>query len=366
MQEKGIISTNQFVWILFVIITSMTSIQVPGLLIMIAGRDAWLSIIGGWFLDMLLAIVYGYMGIRFAGQNFVQYSITILGKYIGRIVGILFPLFFLLVSAVLIQGLSQLINTVFLPKTPLNIIIISAFLIIGYGARKGIEVIVRVAELLGPVYLFSIIILIFLLIPVSDINHLKPQFDKGIYPFLVGSPFMLTFYGICIMMAMLIPLCNKPENGFIAKFYSVSLGAFFAGAVVVFSVAVFGFEQIKFSYAPGLMLTRMINVADFIERFEVLWMMIVIGGGILASANLIWASSSGIAQIAGIKDYKPLVYPIILISLILSITSFKNNIEQLDFVHYVFPVIAAFIEAGLEIFLLIMALILKRRTQKAS
>jgi len=42
--------------------------------------NAMVSLLLAWFLDVLLAIVYAYMGIRFPGQNMVQYSITILGK----------------------------------------------------------------------------------------------------------------------------------------------------------------------------------------------------------------------------------------------------------------------------------------------
>lgn len=365
MQEKGIISTNQFVWMLFIIITPFTVLQAPSILITLAGRDSWLSVIGGWVMDVLLAIVYAYMGIRFSGQNFVQYSITILGKYLGRIVGILFPLFFLLVSIILMRSLAQLINTAFLPKTPLELILVTGSLIIGYTARKGIEVMGRVAEILGPVYFFSIILLGLFLIPDAKIDHLEPQFENGVYPFLVGSPFVLTFFGICIMMAMFIPLCNKPENGFLAKFIAVSIGAITLGIVVIFSIAVFDVEIDKNMISPSLMLSDMANIGTFIERIEVIWMMIAIGAGIMASTYLIWASSLGISQIVGMNTYKPLVYPLVLISLILNLTTFSSNIEQRNFINYTLPIIGIFVEVGLEIFLFITALVLKKHSKKA-
>lgn len=365
MQEKGIISTNQFVWMLFILITSVSAIQIPGMLIMQAGRDAWLSVIGGWFLDVLLALVYAYMGIRFPGQNFVQYSITILGKYVGRIVGILFPLFFLLVCTLLMRGLSQLINAFFLPSTPFEVIMISGFIVVGYAARKGIEVIARVTEVLGPLYILSTVIVVLLVSPYVEMDRLKPQFDHGVYPFLIGSPFILTFFGICIIMAMFIPLCNRPENGFLAKFIAVSLGALFVGTIVILSVAVFGYEQAQNMYAPGLELTRMINIGRFLERLEIIWMMIATGAGVIASANLLWAFSLGISQIVGLRTYKPLVYPAALIALILGLTSFDSNMEQMSFVQYTFPVFAVFVEAGLEIFLFIVALVLNKRGNPA-
>lgn len=60
MHEKGIISTNQCIWLLFCLITSFTTIHIPRLIILQAGRDAWLSVILAWFLDVLLAMVYAY------------------------------------------------------------------------------------------------------------------------------------------------------------------------------------------------------------------------------------------------------------------------------------------------------------------
>jgi len=364
MQEKGIINTNQFVWMLFIIITSFTAIQVPALLITQAGRDAWLAVIGGWILDVSLAVVYAYMGLRFPGQNFVQYSITILGKTAGRIVGILFPIFFLLACMFSIHGFSQLVNSYFFPTTSIMAIMIPGLFVAGYAARQGIEVIGRVTEVLGPLYLLSIVAIGLLVSPSAEFDRLKPQFDDGVYPFLIGSPLLLTFYGICIMMAMFIPLCNRPENGFLAKFIAVSLGAVFVTIIVVLSVAVFGYEQAANIHAPGLELSRMISYGNYLDRLEIIWMLLVTGAGIIASANLLWAFSLGMSQILELSTYKPLIYPAALLTGMLALTSFNSNMEQIRFAEYTFPIFAAFVEAGLEIFLFVAALVLNKRGQQ--
>jgi spore germination protein KB len=256
MPEKGIINTRQFIWLLFIIITAFMSMQLPSMLIMQAGRDAWLSVLGAWFLDVMLALVYTYMGIRFPGENFVQYSITILGNYLGKMVGILFPLFFLLVSVLVLQGSCQLVNSVFLPRTPLNVILLSSYLVSALVARKGIEVIARMTEILGPLFLISIVTLGFLVLPSFHIARLKPQFDGGVAPFLTGMPLMLTSFGVCIIMAMYIPLCNRPENGFLAKFSAVSMGASVVGLVTVLSVGIFGIEDAQYMNSLGLQILR--------------------------------------------------------------------------------------------------------------
>jgi len=361
MSEKGIINTKQFVWLLFIMITAISTMQIPGMLIMQAGRDAWLSIFGAWFLDVMLALVYAYMGIRFPGENFVQYSITILGKYLGRMVGILFSLFFLLACTLVLRGIAQVVDVVFLPRTPLNVILISAFLVSAFIARKGIEVIARTTEILGPLYFLSIVTLSFLVLPSFHVARLKPQFDEGVAPFLIGIPLMLTSFGICIIMAMYIPLCNRPENGFLAKFNAVSMGALVVSLVTALSVGIFGIEDAQSMISPGLQLAKMINFSNYIERVEMVWLLVLVGSGIVASSSLLWAFGLGLAQTAGLKTYQPLIYPGALISLVLCIVSFPSNLQQTNFYHYTFPIVAAFIETGLELFLFAAALILHKR-----
>ncbi|BAH05339.1 GerAB/ArcD/ProY family transporter [Clostridium kluyveri] len=361
MHEKEVISTNQYIWLLFCIITSFTGLQVLRLLIFQARRDAWLAVILAWFLDVLLAVVYAYMGIRFPGQNMVQYSMTILGKKLGRIVGILFPIFFLLVSAILQRGLSMILSVVFFPKTSELIFLITSYIVIGYAVLKGIEVIGRVCEVLGPVYLFSSIVLFLFVIPDIKIDRLKPQFDVGLYPTLTGVPLILSFIGICFIMGMYIPLCNHPENGFIGKFTAVSMGAFIIIIFIISTIGIFSYPQAKNMLNASLELTRFIHIGEFFERVEAIWLMISIGAAIIASSNMIWAFSLGISQIIGLSTYKPLVFPAVLLSFVISTTSFKNILDLATFDFYSYPFVAIFIETVLEMFLFFMALILKKR-----
>ncbi|SDY04715.1 spore germination protein (amino acid permease) [Evansella caseinilytica] len=361
MLEKGIISTRQFVLMLFIIITSFTALHVPGLLIMHAGGDAWLAVIGGWFLDVLLAIIYAYLGVRFPKENFVQYSMTILGKYAGRAVGILFPVFFLIVCSLLQRGLTHLIKFAFLPETPFAAILIGGAVIIGFGARKGIEVIARVCEIIGPIYLISIIFVVLMVMPMGEMENLQPQLVEGFQSIFTGAFMILTFFGICIMMAMFIPINNRVEDGFLAKFVAVSMGGFFVLSTVVLAVYVFGYDNIKNIVVPGLSLTRMIRIGEFIERLEIIWMMIAVGAGIMASAMMIWAFSLGTAQILSMQTFKPLIWPAVLLSSVLALTSFDNHMEHVYFLHYAYPIFAALVETGLIVLLFVMALILKKR-----
>lgn len=357
MKQKGIISTNQFVWMLFSIIACFATLHVPALLIFQSGRDAFLCVGIAWFLDITLAVVYAYMGLRFPGQSTVQQSITVFGKYIGRVIGSMFPLFYLMIGSVLMRSLSGLISNFFLPKTPIIVILGSIYILIAYGIKKGIETIARTCEVLGPLYLLSLITMFGLLIPEVKVHRLLPILAQGSYPLLSGTPFILSYLAVCIIMGMYIPICNKPENGFLAKFIASALGALMIGLLICFSVGIFGAERAGSMVNTGIQLARIVSIGTFFERLEIVWFVLSIAAGIMTSTNLIWAFSVGVSQIAELGTYKPLVYPCVLIAFIFSMTSFQNTVELLDFVFYSYMFIAILIQTGLELLLFTAALI---------
>lgn len=365
MSNKEMISSNQYTWIIFSIITSFTALQIPGILISLAGHDGWLSVLLAWLLDILVAILYAYMAVRFPGENYVQYSETILGRYIGKIAGMIFPLFFMLVAVLLMRSLAEMISSAFLPNTPVALILATGYIIMGYGVRKGIETIAKASEILGPIYLISMVLLIFMILPDVKIERLKPQLVEGYLPFIMGGVFILNFFGICAIMGMYIPIINKQKHGFIAKFIAVTMASPIICLIVAFSTGVFGDQAAQNMVNPGLALASYISIGRIFARVEIIWMMIAIAAGIVTSANLIWTFCQGVAHSVKLSTYKPLVYPAVLLAFVLGITSFEGYVDLNNFIFLTFPFIAVFVEAILELFLLVMAIILKKRGKVA-
>lgn len=361
MSKKEIVSTNQIIWMLFILITSFTTLQILALLIFHSGRDAWLSVLLAWFLDVMLAIVYAYMGLRFPGQNMMQYSITILGKYFGRLIGFITSLFFLMTAALLMKSISMLLSNLILPNTPMIVIMITGYIIAVYALEKGVEVIARVCEILGPVYLISLILLLAAVSPEVNMDRLQPQLIDGPYPFISGSIFILSFIGICIMMGMFQPICNHPENSFLSKFIPVSMGAVVISVLVTFSIGTFGVKQAGNMVNIGTLLMRRIALGDVLQRVEIIWIIIAIGAGIMTTSIMIWASSTGISQIAGLNSYRNIAVPLAFLAFTLNINMSDSNVDILNFIFYSYPFIGMFVETGLEVFLFIMAIILRKR-----
>jgi len=361
METKKTIYTRQFIWLLFVLFTSFAVVATPGTLISISRRDSWLSVIFAWVLDIVFGTVYAYMGIRFPDQNLVQHSITIWGKYLGKLPGIILVFFFSMFCCILQFSVSLIINKMLLPRTPTQLIIGISLSVAAYGAKKGLKVLGRVCELLGPIFFISLISLTIFIIPKFHIDNLKPQLHSDFLSIFTGTYYILSYLGICIMMTMYIPLNDKIENGFFCKVVASSLGSFIVLIFVISIVGIFGIKVAEEMFYPGFELARIIEWETFFERVESLWIIITISASIIASSTLIWASSVGIAQLAGIKDNKPLINSLAMLLFIVSSTSFANGIELADFRLYVYPLFAPIITV-FEIFLLVTAIITKKRS----
>ncbi|OCL25536.1 hypothetical protein U472_14450 [Orenia metallireducens] len=117
------------------------------------------------------------------------------------------------------------------------------------------------------------------------------------------------------MMGMYIPICNKVENGLLAKFVASGIGSFIVVLLLISIVANFGIQLSKNAPFISLQFMRIIKIGDFLQCLEILWVIMSMGAGIMTVANLIWASSLGIAQITKADTYKPFILPVILISL---------------------------------------------------
>lgn len=331
------------------------------MLIAHAGRDAWLSIICAWAADVTLAIVYAYMAKRFPGESMIQYSMSVLGKYFGRVVGGIFALFFLMASAVLIRSLCSLLKTEFFPETPINVLIASCFLLIAFGTKKGLKVFARVTAFLGPIYLISFIFLGVSVVPFVKVNDLKPLLVKGAFPFLSGSPFILSFISICIIMGMFTPYCNKPKDSFKGKFIAVTMGSIMLELEAILSICIFGPKQAGDTNNAGLQLAHIVTFGNTFERLEVIFLIVSVAAGVMAVISLMWAFSLGVSQLTGLSSYKSIVYPSALLAFVISVTSFDSSMDIFNFVNHTFPFLALFVESGIECFLFVVALIFKKK-----
>jgi spore germination protein KB len=136
----------------------------------------------------------------------------LLGKWGGRVLGMILSLFFFYTAATTVRELSDHLVVAVMPNTPLVVFISLYVFAIAYGVYLGLEVFARAGEILIPLFLIALMGGALFLIPTANWELLKPFLTHSPLEMLRGSVNLLSFYGEGIAILFLIPCMRHPEQ----------------------------------------------------------------------------------------------------------------------------------------------------------
>ncbi|MGG4041345.1 GerAB/ArcD/ProY family transporter [Bacillus smithii] len=334
-----------------------------------AKQDAWMTILGGLLGGLLLFLVYHRLYLYFPGKTLATYAQDLLGTFVGKVIGFVYCIYFLYLAARVLRDFGELVATFAYPETPVLIINAIMMATILYGLNKGIEVITRTSEL-SFVALYLLAISGFVLVVISGLiklENLQPMLENGIRPVLktIVTQTMYVPFGEIVVFTMLLPYLNKPEKGKIIGLTAITLSGINLTIVSVVNIAVLGVDGFSRATFPLLATIQQIEVADFLERLDIFFLIALVIGGFIKVSLCLYAASIGIAEIFRISDYKKLLYllvPILIIaSLSIADNFFEHMKEGLDLVPLVLHLP---LQVVIPIFLLIIAFFKNRKKQK--
>ncbi|MCL6635675.1 MAG: endospore germination permease [Peptococcaceae bacterium] len=356
MPEKGKIDSKQATFLMVNTILSTAILFVPAITARHAGQDAWLSALLATLFGLLAALLVAGLGLRFPEQTIFQYPEVILGRVPGKLVALLYVWWFLHMDAEVIREYGSFIVSAFMPETPLIVFHLAVVAMAAYAVRNGLEVIGRTNQVFFPLIVFSLLILFLLATQEMDTKRLLPVFDRGAVQILKGAVTPMSWFGELFTLAALIPCLNRPVEARRVAVTAVLLTGFFFTLTVFGVVLIFGPNVTAGWMFPTLNGARLIHLANFLERLESIVMVVWVTGGFVKISVFYWAAVLGSAQVAGLRDYRPLVLPVGAFLVMLSILVHRNILELVAFLGTVWPPYALTVfEVGIPLLLLAVA-----------
>ncbi len=358
MLEGGKIDSKQAIFLLTTMVLATAILFVPAIIAHHAKQDAWISAILATLGGLVIARLQVTLGLRFPGMTLFQYLEVILGKVLGKAAGFLYLWWFLHMNAEVLREFGSFLVAAFMPDTPIIVFIIIITIISAYAVRSGLEVFTRVNQIILPLILLSLLVLFALAIKEMRITRLLPLLDTGVVPIIKGALTPLSWFGEMATFLMIIPYLNKPQEApRIANTAILISGTFFL-ITVLGVLAIFGPALSARWMFPTLNGARMIHLANFLERLEAVIMVIWVFGAFVKISVFYYAGVLGSAQLLGLKDFRPLVLPIGVIVVALSILLHPNILDLAHFLGQVWPPYAlSTFEVGLPLILLAISLI---------
>ena len=216
-----------------------------------ANQDAWLIVILSAIFDIIIFWPILYLSNRFNDLTLVEYSEKIMGSFLGKIVGLVFICFFILISLLDLVIMAEFLSSTIMPETPVSATIILMVITCAYTIYKGLEVIGRIAELFVPFIFFTIIFFILLSVNKMDFNVFLPILaDSSFYEVNYAAVITSSRFYDVIILCMAVPNLKKKSDLNKIFFYSVIITTLFFCIIILSVYAVLGVEQAKYSNYP--------------------------------------------------------------------------------------------------------------------
>lgn len=298
-----------------------------------ANQDVWISTLLSFFISLVFVMPILALAKKYPDKTIIQYSQILLGKFLGKLVGILYIGFFLHVTVNTIRLFGEYFTAAPMPETPLLVFLCTMVLVSAYAVHNGLEVIARFGEIIMPITIILVLLIAAFVFGMTDLNLLKPVLEEGILPVLQGAVHAAARTTEPIFIAMLCPYLN------VRKKMTLSFIAALAGVILLLAVinmqiiSTFG-NQAKLLSFPYVSLLREISFADIIERIDLLHIGIWILGNIFKASLYFYLTVLGLAQLFNLKSYQILVLPVAFSIVLLSVFLYKNLIQLKEFLFY--------------------------------
>ncbi|MEY2196585.1 endospore germination permease [Neobacillus sp. BF23-41] len=322
MMEKGKISAFQMALMILPPIISTSILAVPAVTGSYAHRDMWISPILASLNGFFTAFIVYQLHKIYPKETIIQYSQHIVGRILGKVLGLIILFFFLYLSGTICREYTVFVIDTFFPKTPMIVVIGSMALVSAFAVRGGVEVLGRAAQLFVPIFMFPLLLLI-LLIPNFKPENMFPIMERGIMPPVMGAAQPMVWFAEVFLMSILLPFLTDREKGMKWSMISVVVALLTMVYLDIVSLFVLGESASDYTY-PVFIVFRHISVATFFEHLESILMVVWVLGVFVKFSVFYYALVLGTAQWLDLSNYRPIVFPLGFLIILFGIWEYPN------------------------------------------
>ena len=361
MINKEVISGRQLVALVFTFIIATATLYLPSFVTQNARQDGWISVLVAGLVGVLTVLVVTALGLKYPTLTLIEYSVNILGRWPGKIVGLIFIMFYFYLTGIIIREVCATVNAHILKVSSLESITIILFIICAYVVKKGLEVITRVNIIVLMLTFLAMFISLALLIKDMDMKLLTPVLSKGISPVIKDSISAAGWFGEVVSIAFIIPFINKPKETRVCSIIGIIWASVTLSFLVALVIMIFGAELSSNLAFPTLEAVRIINIMDYLVRAEIIFLIPWVLANIVKICFFYYITVLIITKWFKLENTTILVLPVGLLLFTISLAQFKDSIDMIEFLNKVWGIFSLPIELGIPIMLLFVNFIRRKR-----
>lgn len=323
-------------FVLYPTVIATGIINMPLLTGQAAKQDAWISPLWASLAGFIAIMIAYQLYKSFPDKTFIQYSEVVAGKFLGKIIGFIYLLFFLHFNGIVIKEYTNFVWGTFLNETPMLIISVIIIVFSAYAVHGGLEVIARLGQMFFPFFIIPLFLFLFILLIYMNPKNILPIMENGMMPSIKGGVVLSSWFCELFLISFFLPHLKKDSKGLKWGIYTgiaITITLMFVNLVVIFALGRFSY----YAVTPLLTVVRYISIGEFFEHVEAGLLAIWILGTFVKITTLYYIVTKAASQWLNLTDEKLLIFPLGFLQVVVSMWVSKSFQELSSFIFNILP-----------------------------
>lgn len=350
--EKGVITNTQLIYLILSFLESM--VITINFAYGVSKQDTWIAVLAAFVIAIPIVLGYTAIAKRYPGKNLIQINDEALGPYVGKLFSALYIWFLFELMIHYAYFFNSFWITYIMTETPRLVFVALFILVSALAVWSGIETIARCSVIFTIIVAITVAFVISLLLKDTKIVNLLPILDLTPKNFIQSVHIIITIQ-FCDLVAFLMIFPYTKNNTKIKKpmLIALSLSTLMLLIVVLVNTAVLGVRMSN-STSVSFAITREIDIGKVMTRLDVLVALTMLTTVFMKVSVFYYTTVLGLAQLFGLRSYKPLIVPIGLIAIAISANLYPSDMEQVYAGRFIWPFNALLFEIVLPLITLIV------------
>ena len=282
-----------------------------------SGNAAWIQILYNTVIAFLFFCAV--MRIYNRKKNIIEIAEINGGKPLKVIAGIIVTIILIINAAPIVRIFPESVKIVLLRDMNTEIIVVIMAAAASVGAYLGLEAVSRVNRIFLPIAAAVFLGLIVLLIPKYRLSNLLPVFGTGYKKIFINGISTLSLFSDLLILNLLIPYSKNIDCIKKSGKWAIGISGLSAAIITAAYCLSFSYPTSKDFIMPAYQMTRLINISNFLSRFEAFFEFVWTILTLMYTAVYLYMICYTIQITLSLKYLKPLVLPVAIILIFISL-----------------------------------------------
>lgn len=299
------------------VISTKMLLTFPRIFIINSGNSAWIQAI---FNSVIVFFIFFITAKLYRGKkNIIELAEKSGGKWLKILIGILVFIVLMLNFSSIIRIFPETVKIVLLQDFKVEYIIAAFVVAVAIGAYIGINSIAKINYIFMPIAGIVFLAFLMLLIPYYRIDNIMPLFGEGYKKLFVSGFNTVSLFSDLLLLNIFLPHCENAGEAKKSGKKALWISATISVVILLTYCLIYPYPASKEFMIPVYQLARVVHLSSFFSRFEAMFQFIWSILILLYAAIYIYALCYVWQITFNLKHYKPLIFPVALISGVISV-----------------------------------------------